>query len=105
MAGIAGRIGDAVKVRGLFIAPSQMKLLSAKFEGIPLQAVVSRKGHEDVLTLRVEKVNSQVHSDGWENNFKKMFKEICTVRIDVLEYVEKSGIKPDQKMIIDSRMW
>ncbi|HPV71842.1 MAG TPA: AMP-binding protein [Smithellaceae bacterium] len=105
LAGIAGRAGDAVKVRGLFIAPSQMKLLSAKFDGLPLQAIVSRKGHEDVLTLRVENINSQVNSDGWENNFKKIFKEICTVKIDVLEVVEKGGIKPDQKMIIDLRTW
>ncbi len=30
LAGIAGRVGDAVKVRGLFIAPSQLKMISGK---------------------------------------------------------------------------
>ncbi|MDD5523578.1 MAG: AMP-binding protein, partial [Kiritimatiellae bacterium] len=88
LAGIAGRVGEAVKVRGLFIAPSQLKLLSGKFENLPLQAVVSRSGHEDVLTVRIENVNKQVGTNTWENNFKKMFKEICTVRIDAIEYVE-----------------
>lgn len=105
LAGIAGRVGDAVKVRGLFIAPSQLKLLSGKFENLPLQAVVSRRGHEDVLTMRIEIVNKQVGTSTWENNFKKIFKEICTVRIDAIEYVEAGTITHDQKAIVDARKW
>ena len=105
LAGIAGRVGDAVKVRGLFIAPSQLKLLSSKFEGLPLQAVVSRKGHEDVLTMRLEKSNTQVGTNIWENNFKKLFKEICTVKIDDIQYVEAGTITADRKLILDERQW
>ena len=105
LAGIAGRVGDAVKVRGLFIAPSQLKLLSGKFENLPLQAVVSRSGHEDVLTVRIENVNKQVGTNTWENNFKKIFKEICTVRIDAIEYVKTGTITHDLKAIIDARKW
>jgi phenylacetate-CoA ligase len=92
-------------VRGLFIAPSQLKLLSGKFENLPLQAVVSRSGHEDVLTVRIENVNKQVGTNTWENNFKKMFKEICTVRIDAIEYVEAGTITHDLKAIVDVRKW
>ncbi len=105
LAGIAGRVGDAVKVRGLFITPSQMKMISIKFNNLPLQAVVSRKGHEDLLTLRLEKKDSEVGSISWENNFKKIFKEICTVRIDELQYVEAGTITPEQKLIRDDRRW
>jgi phenylacetate-CoA ligase len=105
LAGIAGRVGDAVKVRGLFIAPSQLKLLSGKFEGLPLQAVVSRKGHEDVLTMRLEKSNTQIGTTIWENNFKKLFKEICTVKIDDIQYVEAGTITADRKLILDERQW
>jgi len=105
LAGIAGRVGDAVKVRGLFIAPSQIKLLAGKFDNLPFQVVVGRTGHEDVLTVRVEKVNPTVGTAAWEDDFKKMFKEICTVRIDAVEYVKTGEIKPDQKMLLDSRQW
>lgn len=105
LAGIAGRVGDAVKVRGLFIAPSQLKLLAGKFENLPFQAIVSRSGHEDVLTMRVENVNKQVGTDIWEDNFKKMFKEICTVKIDAMEYVKQGAITPDSKLILDQRQW
>ncbi|PKN78551.1 MAG: AMP-binding protein [Deltaproteobacteria bacterium HGW-Deltaproteobacteria-1] len=106
LAGIAGRVGDAVKVRGLFIAPSQMKMISEKLNNLPLQAVVSRKGHEDVLTLRLEKrTGGIVGTDGWEEKFRKLFREICTVKIDAVEYLEAGTILPDQKIILDSREW
>ena len=105
LAGIAGRVGDAVKVRGLFIAPSQLKMISAKYNQLPLQAIVSRRGHDDVLTLRLEKTSQEIGAGQWEEKFKKLFREICTVKVDAMEYVEQGTITPDQKMILDSRQW
>ena len=105
LAGIAGRVGDAVKVRGLFVAPSQLKLLASKFDNLPMLAVVTRNGHEDFLTLRLEKANSQIGTEAWEKFFKKIFKEICTVKVDAIEYCESGDIKPDQKVIVDQRQW
>ena len=55
LAGIAGRVGDAVKVRGLFVAPSQIKMIQAKYNNLPLQVVVSRMGHEDILKYESKK--------------------------------------------------
>jgi phenylacetate-CoA ligase len=105
LAGIAGRIGDAVKVRGLFIAPSQLKMIQAKFNGVPMQAVVSRTGHEDILKLRIEKISPEIGSSSWEENFKKVFREICTVGINNLEYVSVGEIKPEEKLIVDQRTY
>lgn len=105
LAGIAGRVGEAVKVRGLFVAPSQLKSVSARLGNIPLQAVVTRKGHEDVLTLRVEKQKSLAITKQWEEKFKKLFKDVCTVKIDVLEYLEEGSINPGQKLLVDERQW
>jgi phenylacetate-CoA ligase len=105
LAGIAGRVGDAVKVRGLFVAPSQIKMIQAKFNNLPLQVVVSRKGHEDILKLRIEKISPEIGSASWEENFKKVFREICTVRIDNLEYLNAGEIKPQEKLIVDQRQY
>ncbi|HON57897.1 MAG TPA: AMP-binding protein [Smithella sp.] len=105
LAGIAGRVGDAVKVRGLFVAPSQLKMLQSKFNNLPLQAVVSRSGHEDVLTLRIEKISPEIGGSSWEEHFKKVFRDICTVRIDNLEYISAGTIKPEEKLILDRREW
>ena len=105
LAGIAGRIGDAVKVRGLFIAPSQLRVLQSKFNNLPLQAVVSRMGHEDILKLRIEKISHEIGSASWEEDFRKIFREICTVRIDNLEYLNAGEINPQEKIIVDQRQW
>jgi phenylacetate-CoA ligase len=105
LAGIAGRVGDAVKVRGLFIAPSQLRMLQSKFNNLPLQAVVSRMGHEDILKLRIEKISHEIGSAAWEEDFRKIFREICTVRIDNLEYLNAGEINPQEKVIVDQRQW
>ncbi len=105
LAGITGRVGDAVKVRGLFLAPSQLKMIQAKFNNIPLQAVVNRKGHEDILKIIIEKIAPEIGSAQWEQSFKNVFKEICTVKVDQIEYVDKGKIKPEEKMIVDQRQW
>jgi phenylacetate-CoA ligase len=105
LAGIAGRVGDAAKVRGMFLAPSQLKMVQAKFDNLPLQAVVSREGHLDKLTLRIEKNKQDTGDSSWEENFKDIFKEICTVKIDQVEYVAAGTIKPEEKVIVDLRKW
>lgn len=103
--GIAGRVGEAVKVRGLFVAPSQLKSLAAQMGNIPLQAVVTRKDHEDILTVRVDNSHSALKTKGWEEKFKKMFKDVCTVKIDILEYAGPGSFTPDQKLLVDQRDW
>ena len=105
LAGIAGRVGEAVKVRGLFLAPSQLKVLQSKFNNLPLQAVVSRTGHEDILKVRIEKISHEIGSASWEEDFRKIFREICTVRIDDLEYLNAGEINPQEKIIVDQRQW
>ncbi|MGP8152685.1 MAG: phenylacetate--CoA ligase family protein [Smithella sp.] len=105
LAGIAGRVGEAVKVRGLFLAPSQLKMLQSKFNNLPLQAVVNRTGHEDILKVRIEKISHEIGSASWENDFRKIFREICTVRIDQLEYLNVGEIKLGEKLIVDLRKW
>ncbi|MBN1474672.1 MAG: AMP-binding protein [Syntrophaceae bacterium] len=103
LAGIAGRVGDAVKVRGLFLAPSQLKMVQSKYNNIPFQAIVTRDGYHDVLKLRVEKTNPEVGSANWQNKFEKTFRDICTVKVDRFEYVEAGSINPGEKSLIDQR--
>ncbi len=105
LAGIAGRVGDAVKVRGMFIAPSQLKMIQAKFNNLPIQAIVTREGHADRLKLRLEKISPEMGDEKWETGFKKYFQEICTVKIDQIEYVSAGTIKPEEKLLVDLRKW
>jgi phenylacetate-CoA ligase len=105
LAGIYGRVGEAVKVRGMFLAPSQIKTIQTKFGNLPLQATVSREGHADILKLRIERNNEEVGTAGWETKFNNSFRELFTVKIDKIEYVPIGTIKPEEKLIVDLRKW
>jgi len=100
--GIAGRVGDAVKVRGLFVAPSQLRKVSEKFPGIRFQLIVGRTGHEDRLAVRLE---AERADRGLEISFRDCFRDVCTVRIDDVEFVEPGTLKEGDRLIVDQRTW
>jgi phenylacetate-CoA ligase len=103
--GIAGRVGDAVKVRGLFIAPSQLNKIREKFNGIKFQLLVSRTSHEDILTVKLEPKKAGINNVSLKENFREHFKDVCTVRIDRLEFLNPGTLEDDDRMIVDQREW
>ena len=105
LAGISGRVGEATKVRGMFIAPSQLKLVSSRFGERRLQAVVDREGFKDILTLRVEAEPEGADRANLEREFENVFKEICTVKIDKLEFIDKGSLTEKDGLIVDRREW
>jgi len=103
MMGISGRVGEATKVRGMFIAPSQLRLLASRFGELRLQAVVDRLDFKDHLTVRVEaRPEDQARL---QSEFENAFKEICTVKIDKLEFIEKGTLSEKESLIVDRRTW
>lgn len=104
LAGIAGRVGEAVKVRGMFVAPSQLRKLAEGFPGWKFQAVVTREGNRDFLTVRIEAQETVRGKDALAP-FEKQFAEICTVRIDRLEEVPTGTLPEGFKPIVDERRW
>ena len=105
LAGIAGRVGDAVKVRGMFVAPSQVKKVTESFPGIAVQLVITRSGHKDILTARVDAKGSGIDTAGLTSRFEKIFQEICTVRIDQVDFVSPGSIPGGAKLLVDEREW
>ncbi len=103
--GIAGRVGDAVKVRGLFIAPSQLNKIKEKFDSVKFQLIVSRTSHEDILTVKLEPKEAGINTVSLEENFRRFFKDACTVRIDRLEFLNPGTLRDDDGMIVDQRVW
>lgn len=102
--GIVGRVGDAVKVRGLFIAPSQLAIIKKKFDHVNFQLIVTRSAHEDILTVKVEPKESAINAVSFEEDFRTFFKDTCTVKIDQLEFLKQGTLKND-KLIVDEREW
>jgi phenylacetate-CoA ligase len=102
--GILGRVGDAVKVRGLFIAPSQLTKIKEKFDRVNFQLLVTKSAHEDILTVKVEPKESVLNTASFEDDFRIFFRDICTVKIDRIEFVKQGTLK-DNRLIVDEREW
>lgn len=100
--GIAGRVGDAVKVRGMFIAPSQLKNIKEYFTEIKYQLVVTRESHRDCISAIIE---SDDDKQDLINRFKDIFKAICTVKLDSCEIVKRGDISESDALIVDKRTW
>jgi len=105
LSGIAGRLGDAVKVRGMFVAPSQLKRLSLLFDGLRFQLVVTRPGHRDHLAARLETGATGDALREITSRFDQAFREICTVKIDSIETVPAGTLGDSAPSIVDQRSW
>jgi phenylacetate-CoA ligase len=101
--GISGRVGEATKVRGMFIAPSQLRLVASRYGELKLQAVVDRVEFKDHLTVRIEA--GPEDQAKLQSEFENVFKEICTVKVDKLEFVGKGTLSEKDNLIVDRRTW
>ncbi len=95
-------MGDAVKVRGMFITPGQLARMGEAFPRVRFQVVVTRESYRDFLTVAV------VEDEGYKaidaGRFRDAFNETCAVKIDRIEPV-KEELSDKDKLIIDKREW
>jgi len=103
--GIAGRVGDAVKVRGMFVAPSQLAQVSSHFDETRFQVIITRSGHRDTLSVKIQTSRKGSELETLKSSFVTSFLEICTVKIDVIEIVSPGTIGDDAPLMVDERSW
>lgn len=102
LCGISGRMGDAVKVRGLFIAPSQLARVK-DIAGIGrFQARVLRKNFRDILEVVVE---LEREDRATMERLTTVFREICTLTPDRIERVVPGTLDESEGLIRDLRTW
>ena len=102
MDGIAGRVGDAVKVRGMFIAPSQLMKVRERYPGLNFQVVITREAYRDRLTVFVEAPEA---GEVWLDEFSRCFRGICTVAIDELRAASPGTLNEEGPLMVDKRSW
>ncbi len=102
LTGWQGRVGDAVKVRGMFLHPRQLADLMARFpEAERWQASVTRREHTDYLTLRLVAPNAPADL---RDRLKAAARETIKFRVQV-ELVSPGDLPPDSPPIHDNRTW
>lgn len=99
---LVGRSGEAVKVRGMFVHPNQVRFglggLARAFQG-----VVTRQAERDWFTLRIAPAEDVQPSDALSERIREQVRAVCRVRVDAVEYVE--SIPAGAAGMVDARQW
>ncbi len=99
---ILGRADDVIKIRGMFVHPSQLDAVMSETPEIGrYQLVVRRKGFEDDLILRVEGAGS---SRDLAARLQTRVRQTIKLRTQV-EVVPSGTLSQDGKKISDERTW
>lgn len=105
LARIVGRVGDAVKVRGMFVHPAEVDRVLNRFTEITrYQVVVTRPGNTDEMLVRVEMSPGAKASQGRAEQVRQALADGLRLRCDV-EIVEAGSLAPDAEKIVDQRKW
>ena len=104
--GWMGRVGDAIKVRGMFLHPLQLKNALAKFAELErAQAIVTRPDTRDVVLVNVVLKSGAVANDDLRESVRLAISQACRLRIDDVKWVSEEAIPADARTIVDDRKW
>jgi phenylacetate-CoA ligase len=103
LAGLLGRVGDAVKVKGMFVRGAQMEAVLKRFPGAGrFRALVTREGHLDHLAYEIEV--QQPAPAGMAEAVAEALREELKVRGEV-RLVAPGSIPEGAKKVDDRRVW
>ena len=102
LAGFLGRVGEGVKVRGMFVHPRQLaQVLGNRPDVRRYQGVVTRIAHRDELTVRVEPAPSTQPDP---DELAALLREVLKLRVAV-EIVPAGTLPEDAPPLVDERTW
>ena len=100
LAGFLGRVGEGVKVRGMFVHPRELAAALGPDPAVArYQAVVSAEGARDVFTVRVEAAPGRVVDAA---GLAVHLREAVKVR-PVVEVVPRGTLPDDPRPLVDAR--
>jgi len=102
LVGFLGRVGEGVKVRGMFVHPRQLAQALGNHPAVArYQAVVTREDHRDELTIRVEpKEGASVDPE----EIAQAVREVVKLRVNV-DILTPGTLPEDAKPLVDTRTW
>jgi len=105
LAGLVGRVGDAVKVKGMFIRGAEIEKALKAFPAVArFQAVVTREQHQDHLAYVLELAEAASADDALLSSIADALRETVKVRGEV-RVAPPGTIPQGAKRIDDRRTW
>lgn len=99
---ILGRADQSVKVKGLFVHPTQIEFIKQNFPEIKsCQLVINHHNYKDEITFYVELKGIEA-SEGLRQKLEAALKETLRLKVKIA-FCQK--IAPDAPLIVDKRCW
>ena len=103
---LVGRVGDAAKVRGMFVHPNQLGFALRQISGIArAQAVITRPENRDQLALRVALSDETADREALRQALNVAVQSACRVKVDRVEFIPAGALDEDATPILDERSW
>ena len=103
---LVGRVGDAVKVRGMFVHPNQLRFAVGQVQGVArFQAVVTRPENRDEFILRVATTEEPAEQQALTGALSQAIQSACRVKVDRVEFVPTDALGEDAQTVVDERSW
>jgi phenylacetate-CoA ligase len=103
---LVGRSGEAIKVRGMFVHPNQLRFAAAQVApGAAVQGIVDRADQQDTFELRVALAEGVAGSDVLAGALQEAVRQACRVRVDRVKFVAADAITAGAPGLVDQRRW
>lgn len=102
---LVGRRGEAVKVRGMFVHPNQLRFAIRPFPAVKtIQGVVTRAEGRDTLTIHLA-VADDADRQALIEPIRENIRATCRVRVDDIVFLDAGDLPADAPGMIDERQW
>ena len=105
LTGILGRIGEAVKIRGMFVVGYEVDGVMKAFEEVThYQMKIGRSGQRDSVEIIVS-LKPGTNEKDIRDEIARNFQSRCRLKLDGISIVADAVFKPGYKKIEDNRTW
>ncbi len=103
---LVGRSGEAVKVRGMFVHPNQLRFAVAQVApGATVQGIVDRTDQHDTFELRVAPADPAAGTASLASALQEAVRQACRVRVDRVTFAAAGDIPEGAPGLVDQRRW
>jgi phenylacetate-CoA ligase len=102
---IVGRSGEALKVRGMFLHPNQLRLIGNAFPEVDGIAVTVQRADGDRLHVQVMLAEGHSVSDqlAFTTRFGETFRQLARLRADSIELVPSGALKSGERSLKEAK--
>ena len=103
---LVGRSGEAVKVRGMFVHPNQLRFaISQVLPFQAIQTIITRPELRDHFVVKIVPAQPVEDETAVKAQLGEWVRQVCRVRVDEIHFVAAEAIPEGAPVMDDQRTW